>query len=1143
MRLILFVLFIFSFFVGRSQFPITQTLGSSSTQVYSKGGLGADSGFVFRVTYLDTTTANRGFIDNIPGITIKVGDNLYMRNSAASAWVLISGGGGGVTLYSGDGTIAGDRIVTGGGTNLFFNSLNEFRLNSDTSKFTALKTTFNGGNVGIGTSTPDAKLDVYGDALNYAKLGSTDAKIYASDTINIQSDSGSIALSALTEDIYIDANSSVLFNTLIPSGKFGVGTNTPNTSSIADFSATDRGLLIPRMTTTQRDAISIPATGLLIWNTTDSTLQQYRGLSGWSAIGGSISAPSGEIVYGTGSGTTSSNELRYNAGELIYQPPTGLGGIKLSSGIDGTNSSGLYSVGGNTLISYDSILNQFVIGNDAINIARNNKVIFTGAIAINKDSVARQTSTKWKLAIDTTTGLIVRDSTGGGSTYSAGYGLTLSSTTFSADTAIVSTKAFRVKGSDSLGAIKKGIFNYYGQIYNKSTWSNTTDSIVNNGASFNIASNKIKVRNGAGTYTQSIDINQTLKGTNGQTNLQYYKIVVKAKVDTIGNGFGCGIRSNNVGNKFWANSTINTTTGTSYIISSGNIVKTSASNLTITAGDYVILTLERDGANLISTVKNATTNSATITTNYSFFMPADSIPNNGRFSVFSFGGVFTIDSVAVSSKEVVGADIRIVGDSKSAGYNANYNNTYGALLSNDYEVGINAGGYETSADWETRVGELISLQPKYVLLTNPSNDLRTGINTDSTKARYSRIENALRGNGINVIHLNAFYETAQSNAVWATYISSTRANDSIINTYVPTQSSGCLASDLVHPTVFGHQTIYNTIINANKIPNTKGKSLTTSWSLLGNGGVNAGVSFLGTTDNRSLLIKTNNTAVAIVDSLGNLGVGTVAPSKKLHVFGSSALIEYTNNGLAELRVKNVSTGTGGFADAAITVENSSSVGQLFKAGTGYGTYKNISGSDLGFYNATAGNISVLNDYASGNITFSAGAASTAQVTLHTTGSLLIGTTTNLASSLVTMASTTQGFLPPRLTTTQRDAIASPASGLQIYNTSTGLNNVYDGVSWKPIPTLGYVAKTANYTATATDYTINCTSGTFTITLPTAASIAGRIYVIKNTGAGSITVATTSSQTIDGGASYTLGTANKYVQVQSDGANWIVIANN
>lgn len=42
-----------------------------------------------------------------------------------------------------------------------------------------------------------------------------------------------------------------------------------------------------------------------------------------------------------------------------------------------------------------------------------------------------------------------------------------------------------------------------------------------------------------------------------------------------------------------------------------------------------------------------------------------------------------------------------------------------------------------------------------------------------------------------------------------------------------------------------------------------------------------------------------------------------------------------------------------------------------------------------------------------------------------------------ASALVEINSTTKGFLPPRMTTAQRDAISSPATGLIIYNTTTG----------------------------------------------------------------------------------------------------------
>jgi hypothetical protein len=90
---------------------------------------------------------------------------------------------------------------------------------------------------------------------------------------------------------------------------------------------------------------------------------------------------------------------------------------------------------------------------------------------------------------------------------------------------------------------------------------------------------------------------------------------------------------------------------------------------------------------------------------------------------------------------------------------------------------------------------------------------------------------------------------------------------------------------------------------------------------------------------------------------------------------------------------------------------------------------------------------------------------------------------------------------------------------------------------------GYVAKSANYTATVFDYTIEVTATGVTVTLPTAVGVSGANYVVKLTAAGSATVATTSSQTIDGSTTYSLSAQNKYVNVQSNGANWIIIGNN
>jgi hypothetical protein len=52
-----------------------------------------------------------------------------------------------------------------------------------------------------------------------------------------------------------------------------------------------------------------------------------------------------------------------------------------------------------------------------------------------------------------------------------------------------------------------------------------------------------------------------------------------------------------------------------------------------------------------------------------------------------------------------------------------------------------------------------------------------------------------------------------------------------------------------------------------------------------------------------------------------------------------------------------------------------------------------------------------------------------------------------ASSLLDLVSVTRGFLPPRMTTTQVNAIATPAAGLIVYNTTLNVLCCYDGTSW------------------------------------------------------------------------------------------------
>lgn len=72
-------------------------------------------------------------------------------------------------------------------------------------------------------------------------------------------------------------------------GALGIGTSSPAASSLLDLTSTTKGLLPPRMTATQRNAISSPATGLLVYGTSGNKLYLYNGTS-WRPLLDSIQA-------------------------------------------------------------------------------------------------------------------------------------------------------------------------------------------------------------------------------------------------------------------------------------------------------------------------------------------------------------------------------------------------------------------------------------------------------------------------------------------------------------------------------------------------------------------------------------------------------------------------------------------------------------------------------------------------------------------------------------------------------------------------------------------------------------------------------------------------------------------------------------
>jgi len=116
-------------------------------------------------------------------------------------------------------------------------------------------------------------------------------------------------------------------------GNVGIGTTSPDVSALLDVSSNAKGFLPPRMTTTERNAIASPATGLMIFNATDGQFQYYTGTA-WAGVGYSV--PTGTIAA-FATTTCPAGWTEYTAARGRF-----LRGIDNSAGVDpsGTRAPG-----------------------------------------------------------------------------------------------------------------------------------------------------------------------------------------------------------------------------------------------------------------------------------------------------------------------------------------------------------------------------------------------------------------------------------------------------------------------------------------------------------------------------------------------------------------------------------------------------------------------------------------------------------------------------------------------------------------------------------------------------------------------------------------------------------------------------------
>jgi hypothetical protein len=368
---------------------------------------------------------------------------------------------------------------------------------------------------------------------------------------------------------------------------------------------------------------------------------------------------------------------------------------------------------------------------------------------------------------------------------------------------------------------------------------------------------------------------------------------------------------------------------------------------------------------------------------------------------------------------------------------AGQNNTSGSF--NTF-LGPFAGNRNTSGNYNTSIGANSGV-------SNISGSENTYIGYQSGNTSVSGNKNVFVG------MKSGFGNTTGSNNSFFGHQSGLSTTTGIENTFIG-NSAGLANTTASQNTFIGSNAGYNNssgnqntyVGNQAGTNNSSGTSITAIGYQAGLGNTASQVTFIGTQAGQSNSNNTANTYIGYRAGFASSGI-TVGNTYVGNVVGTNQTTAYHNTCIGDNAASNITTTNNMVAigrNAARYVGNLSSP---LTTGGNTGVYIGMETRSL--LNNTSNEIVIgFNSIGLGTNTTLLGNDTTTLTALK--GNVVIGTTVNNAAAQLQVDSTTRGFLPPRMDTTQKNAIVSPPEGLVIYDTTLKKLCVRGASAWQTI---------------------------------------------------------------------------------------------